>query len=292
LFFATAPILVSGEEKDRGADGRGRKNQSAGAVDNLMTHSFKNWLSFEELSEFLQLLEVSALFDREGYNRLFSREIERLKQEFPGYQRQLALPPTMDWVGYIAKSLRNAGFRDHDIDPFVHEIAVRLLVSPGGLFSKWDGQPIAARFKVAVRNAVLNLVQKRSNHRKNMPSISIHRRPDGGPALQDELPARSATAEGEAIQAFRELVKARLGSFALALLDARLAGQDVKSLVGSPEFKQPSAYRLKLAIQAIKKLAEEFARQRHDESFLWQVRRAMAADTEIVQRRVVGSRPV
>jgi hypothetical protein len=255
-----------------------------------MDDSFKNWLSFEELTDFLHLLEVSALFDREGYNRLFSREIERLKREFPGYSHQLDLPPTLDWVGYIAASLRNAGFKSHDIDPLVHEIAVRLIVSPGGLFKNWDGQPIAARFKTAVRNAILNLVAKRRSEQKNLPALSIQQRPDNGPAIQDRLAARSGSPDSETVQAFRELVKDRLGTFALALLDARLAGQDVKSLVGSTEFEQPSAYRLKQVVQAIKKLADEFAHERRDEAFLWQVRRAMAADNDVVQRRVAGNR--
>jgi len=39
----------------------------------------------------------------------------------------------MDWSGYIAKALRSAGFRDHEIDTMTHDVVIRLLADPGAL---------------------------------------------------------------------------------------------------------------------------------------------------------------
>src|SRR5688572_1222607 len=108
-----------------------------------MTESFRTWLSHE--LQLLALLEVSSLFDRRAYNGLFEKEARRLVQQHPEQERLIVPALSLDWIGYIAKSLRNAGFRDHDVDPLAHDVVVKLLVSPGGLFRKWDGQPLDAR---------------------------------------------------------------------------------------------------------------------------------------------------
>jgi hypothetical protein len=63
------------------------------------------------------------------------------------------------------------------------------------------------------------------------------------------------------IEEFRQLVLKRLGHLELAVLDLRLAGNETKSLVGSEEFGEPTSYRVKQAVIAIKQLAQDFARQ-------------------------------
>lgn len=247
-----------------------------------MTDSFKTWVSSE--LHLLALVEVSSLFDRAAYNALFEKEVRRLMQQFPDQQRLLTPTLSLDWIGYIAKSLRNAGFRDHDLDPLTHEVVVKLLVSPGGLFRNWDGQPLDARFKVAVRNAVINAAQKQMNQRR-FPVVSVQQ--DVEPS---QIAARSGVSDTQTIEAFRDFVRERLGYFGLAVLDLRLSGGDVKTFVGSDEFGRPTSYRIKNVVQSIKKLAEEFAQQQGDENFVRQVQRAMADEDQVVQRRVAGNR--
>ena len=84
-------------------------------------------------------------------------------------------------------------------------------------------------------------------------------------------------------------MRKRLGNTTLAILDHRLQGGDLRAVVGNEDFGQPTSYRVKTIVQGIKKLAEEFARERGDEGFLRQVQRAMAGNSEVVQRRVAGN---
>lgn len=255
-----------------------------------MTTSFKFWLLSRQPDCGTEFLEVSALFDRRGYNSLFDRELNRLRQAFPGQESKLATSASIDWVGYIARSLRNAGFRDHDIDPLTHEAVVRLLISPGGLFKDWDGQPVEARFKVAVRNAILNLIEKR-RVRQRFPTVSTSQQFEPGHAVGDQIAARNQMPiDGSAIDDFRTLVRNRVGNAALRILDLRLDGVDLRSVVGQESFGKLTSYRLKLIVQEIKKLAEEFAQERGDESLLRQVRRAMAGSSEVIQKRVAGNK--
>jgi len=242
-------------------------------------------------SEWLIVHEVSQQFDRRGYNALFQQELRRLIREHPTEESKLSHLLNFDWVGYVAKSLRNSGYKDHDIDPFVHEIVVGLLVHPGGLFRNWDHQPIDARFKVAVRNSIINLVQKQRTRQRRIPAVSIDLEFENGKSAQDQLAGRSVTPlDDEAIEAFRELVRKRMGNTALAILDHKLQGGDLRSVIGNENFGKPSSYRIKSFVQEVKKLAEEFARERGDEGFLRQVQRAMAGSEEVVQRRVMGNK--
>ena len=57
-----------------------------------------------------------------------------------------------NWVGYIAKSVRNAGYRDQrEVQERTHDIVVKLLT--GGLFKNYDEKthgPLDLRFKKSV----------------------------------------------------------------------------------------------------------------------------------------------
>ena len=85
---------------------------------------------------------------------------------------------------------------------------------------------------------------------------------------------------------FRQVVAERLGTLAAAVLDTRLRGDDVKNLVGQPEFGTPSAYAIKQAVSEIKKLAQWFAAQSGDAAFLARVERAMSAEAGTAAKRV------
>lgn len=240
---------------------------------------FSTWLLRNGL---LDLIEVSGEFPKDAYNDLFRQQMAQV--DAPEAQQQAAQLSDFDWVGYIARSLRNAGFQDADVDPQVHETSIRLLVKPGQLFAGWDGKaPIAARFKLSVRNAIYNLLEKRQAKRRRIPSTSIGSEPGGITA--SDIVARSASGDDEVVEAFRQLVRDRLGDLAAAILDLRLSGQETKGLVGSPMLGEPTSYAIKMAVKAIKLLAAEFARIRDDEEFLGMIDRAMASEAKTMKKR-------
>ena len=166
----------------------------------------------------------------------------------------------MDWVGYISSSLRRSGVQEADLDALTSELIFKLLIAPGGLFTRWDGQPILARFKTSVKNGIINLAAKRRTRRRRFSS---------GRAVPEEIVARGLPGDDQAIEAFRRLVRERLGELGLAILDLRLSGNgDTKELVGAVEYGKPSSYRVKETVRDIKRLAADFARMTGDEELL------------------------
>jgi hypothetical protein len=137
-----------------------------------MWTTFTKWLT-ADTEALLHLLEVSDEFPKMQVNELFDKELDKLLRQVdqPEMRQQLQKAKGFDWTAYIAKSLRNADIPHHDIDPATHDIVVKLLVT-GSLFRGWHGQPILARFKVAVRNAVLNRLEKHQRRRKWFPHVS------------------------------------------------------------------------------------------------------------------------
>jgi len=241
-----------------------------------MWNNFQEWLSSRiDPALILHFLEVSGQFPKGEYNALFRHQLEQLRKKNSSFDdEQLVQLHGFDWIGYIARSLRNAGFQDHDLDPMAHEIVVRLLVKPGTLFSNWDGQPISARFKTSVKNAVLNLIAKRQVRRKHVAG-SIH-----GDEASLELPSPQRSSQS-VIDEFREFLRRRLGEAAVAVLDQRLDGQETKKLIGMQGLE--TSYRLKQVVAAIKQSAREFGAG--DEEFLAMVEKAMSAEAETMGKR-------
>lgn len=241
---------------------------------------FCDWLDSRhyQLDYLLRLWEVSGEFPRGELNALMNAQVEKLiaRTSDPETKRELQQAQQTDWIGYIDRSARNAGVKDHDLDPVVHDVLVRLIVQPGTLFSGWSGQPIMARFKLSVRNALLNHRAARMTRRKRIPSMSIH---GGGEAAMD-IPVRQSQSE-TLIQAFREFLLEKHGQAALDVFDERLAGGETKSLIGRPGLE--TSYKIKKVVQAIKRTAEEFGAS--DPEFLALVRRAMEEEAETVSRR-------
>jgi hypothetical protein len=87
------------------------------------------------------------------------------------------------------------------------------------------------------------------------------------------------------IEDFRELVFQRLGPLALAILDTRLEGDEIKLLAGSERLGKPTAYLLKKTVQQIKQLAVEYGRAIGDQDFLGRVEAAAAKEVQTVARR-------
>ena len=242
-----------------------------------MWNSFSNWLVTQH-AEF-RLSEVSELFDRSAYNTLFDRQLTDVIQRATPEQRQhLERLRGFDWVGYIDRSLRNAGFREHDLDELAQEIVVKLLIQPGKLFKGWTGQPLDRRFKVSLKNAIINLVEKRRNRRRLLPSVPITNEFEPGQAA-------AQPSNDTLLDEFREFLGQQLGQQAVTVFDHRLDGRDTKELVGQNGM---TSYRIKMTVQAIKSAARQFAQG--DPTFLRMVDRAMAEEERTVGKRRVSQK--
>ena len=237
--------------------------------------SFQFWLLLRE-----QL-------DRDAYNDLFRQELERLLSRLTDpMQRQHA--ETMldfDWTRYMAGAVRRStGITSQDeIDEKVHEIVIRMLVSPGGLFRDYDERrhgPFDLRFKRTLANLLKNLSEKERNRRRYIPSVPIRQEFEPGGITADDLVARG-TPEGDPrlLDDFRELVRRQLGAIAVRVFDARQEGIEMKTLPGV------SSYTVKKTVQEIKSLAKKYAVAVGDPNLLRQIERLMAAEEMTVQRR-------
>jgi len=92
---------------------------------------------------------------------------------------------------------------------------------------------------------------------------------------------KSEPDDEELIERFRRKIQEELGWVALAVFDARMEGEDTKSLVGQSELDYATSYRVKKIVQQIKSLAREFG----DEEFRAMVDRAMDFEKGVMDRR-------
>ena len=231
----------------------------------------------------LRLVETYFSFDSAEYNRLFDTELAKLSVSSPEHQRAIEQMRGFNWVGYIAKSLRNAGYRDRrEVSERTHDIVVKMLT--GGLFRDYDERqhgPMDLRFKRACGNAVRNMAEKDRNRRRFIPTVPI------GYERDDDVPDRAAAEDDERlIDDFRQLVWNRLGPLGVRVLNARLAGDEMKSLVGQPELGSPGRFVIKRIVQQIKELAREYAQRRGDPAFQRDIERAAGREEETVRRRL------
>jgi len=75
----------------------------------------------------------------------------------------------------------------------VHDVVVRLIVWPGGLFKNYDERrhgPIDLRFKRSVGNAVRNLAELEKNRKKYLRPVPIGAEFVPGGVRAEDLPAR------------------------------------------------------------------------------------------------------
>ncbi len=245
---------------------------NAAPLDTCMWTTFTKWIN-ADTEALLHLLEVSDEFPKGQINGLFDKEIDRLLQQVqqPEVRQQLQKAKGFDWTAYIARSVRNGGIPHHDVESTVHDIVVKMIVT-GSLFRGWQGQPILARFKVSVRNAVLNRLEKHNRRRRWFPNVSPE---------DVEFAMHAAPGDEELIEKFRAEIARHLSPLALAVFDVRLDGGEVKSLVGSPDVASPTAYQIKKEVQSIKQLAQQFG----DADFQARVQRLMDAEQETLARR-------
>ena len=257
--------------------------------------TFYEWLSQLRLQSLLA--ESWFTFDPQAYNRLFDEELEKLAARVrdPAHRQVLERMRGFNWLAYIAAAVRNAGFRDYrDGQERTHDIVAKLLT--GTLFTGFDERrsgPFDLRFKAAVGNAVRNLAEKERNRKRLLPTVPIGQEFQRGGVTADELPAPPPSRDDDderLVRDFRKLVRQRLGDLALAVLDARLAGRETKSLVGCVALGSPGKWLVKRAVSQIKELAREYGEQLGDSELLRRILRAMAAEEETVGRRQATTR--
>jgi hypothetical protein len=252
--------------------------------------TFFEWLTNLNILARLRLVESYFSFDPAQYNQLFDDELAKVGTvSAPEHQEALERMRGFNWVGYIAKSVRNVGYRDQrQVQERTHDIVVKLLT--GGLFRDYDEKrhgPLDLRFKRAVANGIKNLVEKEKNRRRFIPVASIGQEFRPGGVTADDLPDRASAENDEGVvDDFRQLVRARLGELGLAVFDARLSGQETKSLVGRADLGSPGRFVIKRVVQEIKALAREYAERLGDPAFLREIERAMEREGETVQKRL------
>lgn len=253
------------------------------------------WLSIHvhRLGLLRQLLEAADTFDPSVYNQVFDSELEALRQQMPDAEVAAKLENLkgMDWDGYIAREVRKAGFRGSDVDEYVHHIVVKLLVSPGKLFTGWNPQqhgPLDRRFGASVRNEIRNIIDKQSNRRKYVPTVSIRNDFTGEGVAEKYLPP-AQTQNDMLIADFRDWLQRDLGDLAVAVFDARLAGEDARSLVGAEHLGRPSNNKVRTTMQAIKQSAMQFAYG--DASLRDRIEELLQRDRQTAERmRTAGQR--
>jgi hypothetical protein len=257
--------------------------------------TFIEWITHADILARLHLIENYFSFDPQQYNRLFQEELEKLLQRVtdPAHREALESMRSFNWVGYISSAIRSNVKGEREIQERTHDIVAKLLT--GTLFRGFDetrSGPMPQRFKTAVANALKNVRAKEANRRKYLPSVPISNEFEPGSVANDELLGRLAWRgeDREMVEHFRHLVRERLGELALAVLDARLAGQETQSLVGNEELGRPDKNRIKSVVRQIKELARSYAETTGDPGFVRDVDRAMGRERATIDRRLLTTR--
>jgi hypothetical protein len=220
------------------------------------------------------VFEVTELFPKEQINRLFRRETEKLLQATNDQEQTSDLLSfrDIDHVAYIDRSVRNAGFRDPDIDPLVQDLVVKLLM--GSLFTKYVGQPMVPRFKVAVTNAIRTMATKRNRIKKRFHP------------LEDDVPQQQVEPEqaDDLLIKFRHHLRNAVGSAGLMVLDQRLNGADTKDLIGKQGLE--TSYRVKQVVGQVKDALKTFSKDMPE--FQNMVQRALEDEANTLRKRFRG----
>ena len=242
---------------------------------------------------FWEWLENYFSFNPQEYNELFEKELQKViaRVQDPTHRQALEGMRGFRWVSYIAASVRNAGWRDQrEVQEKAHEVAVKLLM--GQLFKGFDEResgPMDRRFRNSVGNAIRNMAELERNRRHYLPTVPIQQEFQPGGITADDLPAPSPRREDDhderLVHDFRQLVRKRLGGLGVAVLQVRLDGSEVKSLVGCKALGSPGKWVVKKTVQEIKELAREYARSLGEPELLRRIERAMEAEEETVAKR-------
>jgi hypothetical protein len=240
--------------------------------------------------------EVSTEFPKEQINTLFEKDFNKAYQRVLGdsmsfrqtdsggvvslntprthYQTWLQFRD-YDWVGYLSAAVRRSGVPPHDEDSTVANIVVYLLVKPGKLFAGWDGvSPLEARWKLSVRNAVINARERRRTDQKRHAALSLE---EPGVVATG---ASTSPFPDEAIDRFKERIVERLGEPALLVLQHLLDGGEVKDLVKE---KTLTSYRAKELVKGLKSELAKFAA--NDPGLALRIRKLLEKEQETLNKR-------
>jgi hypothetical protein len=243
------------------------------------------------LSRFRLLEAAWYTFNPAQYNALFDNELEKViaRVRDPAHKQVLEKMRGFDWLSYVSSWVRHAGYRDQrEIQERTHEVVTTLLM--GKLFRGFDERihgPMDRRFKCAVANSIRNLVAKERTRKRLLPTTSIGQEFIPGSVTADDLPAPSMPTDDDerVVHDFRELVRRRLGDLAVAVLDARLDGEETKSLIGDPSLGSPGKWTIKKVVAGIKQLARVYAASLGDPELSRRIERAMAGEEATVAKR-------
>ena len=235
------------------------------------------------LADLRLLGENCFSFDPKEYNELFDMELEKVIERVrdPAHRQALERMRGFGWVSYIAASVRNSGIRDQrEVQERAHDVAVKLLM--GKLFRGFDEKvsgPFDRRFKNSVGNCIRNMVELEKNRRHYIPTIAMDQ------AAEPAQPWSNDDHGEKVIRDFRTLVKRHLGQLGVAVLQVRLDGGEVKSLVGCKALGSPGKWKIKQVVGEIKALAREYAERLGDPGFLRDIEKAMDKEAGTIEKR-------
>jgi hypothetical protein len=227
------------------------------------------------------LLIESGRFDRDGFNDVFREQLAELLPTVADEGRRASLEAKQgfDFVGYILAALRQAGFTDQrEREQAAHDVVVYLLVQPGQLILGYNADtngPMEAEFRIAVRNAIRNLLRTR---RRQPDSRTISIGHGAGELPVDAIPDRHHD-DDEVLPAFRDFLRQEVGEDAVQLLDRRLDGISLRQLAGE-EGIGLSGWALRRLVQRVREAALAFARRQGDEGFLRAVGRLLPSQQQ------------
>jgi len=245
-----------------------------------MQTTFLEWLSSRDVGLALRLLEQTP--DKAAYNQLFAQQLSDLlrRVDKPAERRQLESMLNFDWYGDIERSLKRAAF-GRETDEMAHDIVVKLLVSPGGLFAGWKGQPMEARFRASVKNAIFSAIKKVQTRRRLLPTVSIA--PGFGPAVAylGQLPEQAML-----VKELLQFLRNRYGELPARVFQHRLTGGNTKDLIGDPNLGRPTRHAVKSAVKDLKTATRDYAARSGDPAFIGMIQKAMAREAATVGKRL------
>lgn len=260
-----------------------QKAKWAGRAVHTGMDGFKTWM----------LMLESGRFDRGGFNDLFRRQLAELLTRVTDADRRASLErmQDFDWVGYILAALRNAGLADQgEQEEAAHDVVVYLLVRPGQLLAGYDAAtngPMEGRFRVAVQNAVRNVIRTRRRRERD-------RATGGSPDAEivaGVVPSRlHRDDDGEVLEAFRAFLRREVGEDAVRLLDRRLDGVSLRQLAGD-QGVGVNAWAVRRLVRRVREAALAFARRQHDDEFVRAVERLLTPAQRVEEARAGWSSP-
>ena len=234
-------------------------------------------------------------FDPTQYNRLFDEELEKVIQRVqdPAHRQILERMRGFNWVGYIAASVRHAGYRDQrQVQERTHDIVVKLLT--GTLFAGFDERTSwSDGFEIQAVSGKRHQEHRREREEQatSCPTVPIGQ--TFGSVTADELPARSWTAKTmtkrwSMISANWSASGSVKSALPFSMCGWRAARRNRWS--ASPEVGGKGRYVIKRVVQQIKALAREYAASLGDSELLRRIEKAMAGEEETVEKRRTAMR--